>query len=84
MNESSSPLSTQFIKLVGSNIKVPVRSAPTAEGKRLKYLHPDDVVEVKVMNSKGFYRLADDSVMTFTFYFSLVNCCFPLLFDHVY
>ena len=63
MNQSPSPLSTQFIKLVGSNIKVPVRSAPTAEGKRLKYLHPDDVVEVKVMNSKGFYRLADDSVI---------------------
>ena len=53
---------TQFLKLVGVNIKVPVRSAPTAEGKILKYLTPDDVIEVKVMNSKGFYRLADDSV----------------------
>ena len=64
MNDSCdyTPLSTQFIKLVGQNIKVPVRSAPNAEGKKLKYLFPDDVIEVKVMKSKGFYRLADDSV----------------------
>ena len=58
----STPLSTQFIKLVGHNIKVPVRSAPNAEGKKLKYLFSDDVIEVKVMYSKNFYRLADDSV----------------------
>ena len=64
MNDScdSPPLSTQFIKLVGHNIKVPVRSAPNAEGKKLKYLFSDDVIEVKVMYSKNFYRLADDSV----------------------
>jgi len=58
----SPPLCTQFIKLVGQNIKVPVRSAPNAQGNILKYLFSDDVIEVKVMNSKNFYRLADDSV----------------------
>lgn len=56
------PPTTQFLKLVGHNIKVPVRSAPTAEGEKIKYLFPNDIIEVKVVNSKNFYRLADDSV----------------------
>lgn len=58
----SQPGSTEFLKLVGGKIKVPVRSSPNAEGIVLKYLFPNDIVEVKVLNSKNFYRLADDSV----------------------
>ena len=53
---------TQFLKLVGHDIKVPVRSAPTAQGAILKFLSPDDIIEVKVMDSKNFYRLADGLV----------------------
>ena len=64
MNESLPP-STQFLKLVGLKIKVPVRSAPTAEGNIVKYLFPSDTIEVKVMNSKNFYRLVDDLVCLF-------------------
>ena len=56
------PPSTQYLQLVGRNIKVPVRSAPNAQGNVLKYLSPSDIVEVKVMDSKNFYRLADGLV----------------------
>lgn len=61
MNDSLSQ-QTQFLKLVGKSIRVAVRDAPTSQGKVLTYLFPDSVVEVKVMNSKGFYRLADGLV----------------------
>lgn len=53
---------TQHVKLFGDGIKVPVRSAPNSQGSITRFLLADSVVEVKVMNSKGFYRLADDSV----------------------
>ena len=53
---------THLLKLVGRNIKVPVRSAPNAQGTIIRFLNPGDIIEVKVMDSKGFYRLADESV----------------------
>lgn len=54
--------STQFLKLVGGNIKIPIRTEPTSQGAVKKYLLPDEYVEVKVTNSKNFYRLADGLV----------------------
>lgn len=62
MTDSTAPIPTQFLKLVGHNIKVPVRSAPNAMGTVVKYVSAGEVIEVKVLASKGFYRLADDSV----------------------
>ena len=66
MTDSALP-STQFLKLVGHNIKVPVRSAPNAQGTVLKYLSPNDIIEVKVMDSKNFYRLADGLVRPYCY-----------------
>lgn len=53
---------TQLLKLGGGDIKVPVRAAPKAQGSIVRFLSPGDIIEVKVMDSKAFYRLADDSV----------------------
>lgn len=61
------PPKTEFLRLVGNNVKVPVRSAPNSQGSILRYLSQDAVIEVKVMNSKGFYRLADESVNKYFF-----------------
>lgn len=52
----------EYIKLVGENKKVPIRSAPTQDGEIIDYLFSESVVQVKVTNSKGFYRMADGVV----------------------
>jgi len=82
------PASTQFLKLVGIKIKVPVRSAPNAGGAILKYLIPNDIVKVKVMNSKNFYRTSDGLVrlllclfFNLTISLSLSLSLLMLLFD---
>lgn len=59
---ASASVPTQTLQLVGRNIKIPIRSAPNAQGVVTKYLYPGDTVEVKITDSKGFYRLADGSV----------------------
>jgi len=59
---TAQPIVTEFIKLIGGNIKVPVRSEPNSKGAVLHHLRAGDIIEVKVVQSKGFYRLADDSV----------------------
>lgn len=62
-NKATPVVQTQFIKLVGGNVKVPIRSAPKAQGEIKKFIVPGDVVEVKVLDdSKKFYRLADGLV----------------------
>lgn len=53
---------TEFLKLVGGSIKIPVRSVPNTKGSIVRFLSPGNIIEVKVINSKGYYRLADDTV----------------------
>lgn len=71
MSESHST-PTQLLKLVGENVKVVVRSAPNSEGRVLRHISPGEIVEVKVTNSKGFYRLADGSVRVYLLSISFI------------
>lgn len=57
--------STETIRLVGRGFKIPIRSLPTAQGIVTNYLYAGDTIVVKISDSKNFYRLADDSVISF-------------------
>lgn len=60
MASQTVPASTQWLKLVGSDVQVPVRSLLSF--KVLRYIRAGELVQVKITQSQDSYRLADDSV----------------------